>query len=316
MNTFTLELEHDKLTNIIPFVRFCINNQGKDIELLVNNEGHCLRHCKVYDILDMFTFASVTIQTHNSIEEHNKYQIDNTMWHIWLAVSHREVDLTFDYTWNKEKIFGCFFGRPTAPRLGIAGHLAKYYDKQSLVITKFAFSDIESRTNFDVQRLFNWNHNELGLITNLAYNNKYYHNDGYIKGSGNIGNHQLEYLYKHIFIDIVSEPTCEGDAFYPTEKIARAILCRKPFIAMCSKNYLIYLRQIGFQTFYDFWSEDYDGFDGNTKYQMVLDLIDNIANKSLNDLELMHENMQDVLEHNYNLLINQQYKKTVNKVND
>jgi hypothetical protein len=316
MNIFTLELEHDKLTNIIPFVQFCINSQGKDIELEVNNEGHCLRHCKVYDILDMFEFTSVLIKTHNSIEQHDKYQIDNTMWNIWLAVSHREVDLTFNYEWNKEKIFGCFFGRPTAPRLGIAGHLAKYYDKQSLVITKFAFSDIDARPNFDVQRLFNWNQNGLGLITNLVYNNKYYHNDGYIKGSGNIGNHQLEYLYKNIFIDIVSEPTCEGNAFYPTEKIARVILCRKPFIAMCSKNYLIYLRQLGFRTFYDFWSEDYDGFDGNIKYQTILDLIDNIANKSLNELELMYTNMQDILDHNYNLLISQQYKKTVVRVDE
>lgn len=316
MSSYTLELENDKLLNIIPFIQFCVNNQGKDIVIEVINEGHCLRFSGVYDILDIFTFNLVQLNTFNVIEHHPKYLINNIQWNYWLITSQQNFDFDFNYTWNKDKIFGCFYGRPSAPRLGIAGYLAKYYDEKSLVATKFEFADQDNRKLFDIQRLYEWDPNGLELVSTLQHNKKYYHTGYYDKGHYIKGNKELEYLYKNIFIDIVCEPTCSGIAFYPTEKIARAILCRKPFIAMCSKNYLIYLRQLGFRTFYEYWNEDYDGFDSATKYHMILKLIDNIAAKSLSEIITMFDNMQEILEHNYNLLVNQQYKKIVVEIDD
>jgi hypothetical protein len=51
-------------------------------------------------------------------------------------------------------------------------------------------------------------------------------------------------------------------------------MCHRPFIVMGSKNFLIYLRQMGFKTFYEFWNEDYDGYEGKEKYLQILKLID------------------------------------------
>ena len=83
---------------------------------------------------------------------------------------------------------------------------------------------------------------------------------------------------------------------------------------MGSKNYLAYLRQMGFRTFTDFWDESYDGYEGKDRYFKILKLIDTLATKSLQELEYMYLSMQFTLDHNYQLLMEQSYKKHVNEI--
>ncbi len=310
MNHYTLELENDRLLNITPFIEFCIANQEKDIVVQVNNEGHCLQHCGVYKILDLFRFKSVELRTWNIIETHPKYFINTNNWNWWLK-NFRKFDLSYDYTWTQNKIFGCFYGRPSAPRLGIATHLLSKHKQKSLIKIKFDFDNEDTRKLFDIQRLFSWHPEAIDIINQLKNND--YASEKYVKGQWEVNN-PLSYLYKEILIDIVSEPTCEGSTFYPTEKIVRAILCRRPFIAMCSKNYLIYLRQMGFKTFHDFWNEDYDGYEGKEKYHMILQLIDTISCMSESDLQKIYNGMHDILEHNFNLIVSQSYTKKIQYV--
>jgi len=310
VNYYELKLENDTLLQIPEFVKFCVDHQHKNIIVQVNNEGHCLRHCKVYDILDMFQFSSVELQTWNILENHNVYNINTNNWNWWLK-NFKKFDFKFDYSWTGKKLFGCFYGRPSAPRLGIAAHLVKYHSENSIIKTKFDFSTEDSRKLFDLQKLFSWNPNAIEYVN--KFQKTKYSSEDYIRGQWKTDN-PLSYLYKDLLIDIISEPTCHGITFYPTEKIVRAMLCKRPFIAMCSKNYLIYLRQMGFKTFYEFWSEDYDGYSGKEKYFHILELIDRVAKMPHNDLIVMYKEMQKILEHNRNLIITQTYKKTVNKV--
>ncbi len=83
---------------------------------------------------------------------------------------------------------------------------------------------------------------------------------------------------------------------------------------MASKDYIDYLLQMGFQTFYEFWSEDYDGYQGRERYMKILALIDELAKKSKKELEEMYQAMQPILDHNYNLLLTQSYNKTITKI--
>jgi len=76
---------------------------------------------------------------------------------------------------------------------------------------------------------------------------------------------------------------------------------------MGSKNYLDYLHQMGFRTFGDFWNEDYDGYEDKERYVKILQLIDDLSKKSTVELEKMYWDMQYSLDHNYNLLLNQNY---------
>ena len=93
------------------------------------------------------------------------------------------------------------------------------------------------------------------------------------------------------------------------------MLLKKPFIIMGSRDYLCYLRQMGFRTFSDFWSEDYDGYEGKDRYVKILQLIDTISKKSKTELNDMYWSMQYTLDHNYNLLLNQNYTTDITYVN-
>ena len=307
INFYELKLENDQLLNIFEFVKFCVDHQGKDIVLQVNNEGHCLTYCGVYNILDLFKFNSVTINTSNALEKNDRYVV-NSNWDIWLN-NIEEFDFSYDYAWSQQKIFGCFYGRPSAPRLGIVAHLAKYHSDKSHVQTKFNFSSVDSRKLFDLQRLFSWQADALDTV-NYLEGKTYTGEESYIKGEYYWDN-SLSYLYKNFLIDLVVEPVCQGTTFYPTEKTVRPILCRRPFIIMGSRNYLDYMHQLGFLTFNNFWSEDYDGFDGSDRYFKILDLIDQIATKSRAELLDLYYAMTYQLDHNYKVLVEQSYSTEI-----
>jgi hypothetical protein len=71
---------------------------------------------------------------------------------------------------------------------------------------------------------------------------------------------------------------------------------------------------MGFKTFQEFWNEGYDGSDGATRYQQILQLIDWIAQQPLNTLVDMYQSMQPILDHNYNLLMDWDYDRNITKI--
>jgi len=311
MARFELALENDRWLNLPDFIEFCLAYKNQDIIIDVINEGHCLRYCGVYDILEKFNFLSVKIYTSNALEEHAVFQIEKR-WDIWLN-NMKLFDNNFDHAWNQKKIFGCFYGRPSAPRLGIAAHLLSHYSEKSFVVTKFDFFKEDERQHFDIERLFTWHPDSIKNLFLLQMNDTG-KSIGYMKGR--YLSNELSKEYTNFLIDIVSEPSCSGNAFYPTEKIVRAILCKRPFIVMGNKNYLLYLRQIGFKTFYEFWDEDYDGVDENLRYIKILKLIDQIGSLDFTKIKRLYENMQHIIEHNYQLLKTRSYQGIITKVSD
>ena len=125
---------------------------------------------------------------------------------------------------------------------------------------------------------------------------------------------QLRSFYTQILIDIVSESYVQGRTFYVTEKTLRPMLLKKPFIVMGPKCFLIHLRQMGFRTFGDFWNEDYNGYEPGLRYQRILELIDDLAKRSHSELVDMYKSMQDVLDHNYNMLVQTRFQTDIHYV--
>lgn len=315
MNRYVLELENDVLLNIRPLIKFLKENENKDIFIQVNQESHDLRATGVYDIVEMFTFNSVTVNTANAIESHPHYLIDNGYWYHWLNDIYG-FNFTEDYHWNQSKIFGCFYGRPSASRLGISSYLHNKYKNQSLIKVRFNTSNEDNRKHFELQKIYSWDSNLLPVASFLNSIEEYqseFHAYSYQTFEYDFSN-PINYLYKNIFIDLVVEAHLVGDSFYPTEKLSRAILCQKPFIAMAPVHYLRYLRQTGFRTFGQFWDESYDDLGEKERYLAVLKLIDYFG--KLTPLELVNLNMQiqDITKHNYQLLINNKYNKKVRKI--
>jgi len=89
---------------------------------------------------------------------------------------------------------------------------------------------------------------------------------------------------------------------------------KKPFIMFASRDYLDYLHQMGFKTFCAYWSEDYDGYEGRERFLRIINLIDHIAQLPKQELYDMYLDMQPILEHNRQLLLNQNYSLEITQI--
>jgi hypothetical protein len=81
----------------------------------------------------------------------------------------------------------------------------------------------------------------------------------------------------------VCESYTIGNTFFPTEKTIRPITAGKPMLVYGPKSFLARLRALGFQTYFDCWSEDYDQQEGPARWKAVQQIITELIN--LNDFQ-------------------------------
>lgn len=312
MNEILIGCTSDKLWNRLELLKFLINHQQKHIVLWIRPEAICLTAIGVYDLLDLFEFLQVDIHTDNPLETHDRYNIIYKQ-NPWLK-KQEKIDTSL-HIWNGAKTFLCLFHRPTASRLGIGAHIYKNH----LQCSHLHFSaeiDNNALIQFELDKLLEYHIpsiepagiliNQLPLLKSPS--------DRLTSRLGYDYADPLTKLYQDILIDIVVESHVLGNTFYPTEKTTRPIWLKKPFIIFGSKNYLDYLHQLGFKTFYEFWSEDYDGYEGRDRYVKILQLIDNLAKKSTVELTQIYQDMQSILDYNYNLLMTQSYNTNISYI--
>lgn len=318
MNKFTVITADDFIWNQLELVEFLVNNQGGAISIDTRTEGASCSAVGLYDLLDKFNFKHVEIHSGNSIEQHSKYFIVGQSLLQYVHVR-KPVDSKY-HTWNHNKIFLAYYGRPLWHRLGIAAHLASQYPDVSLVNLRGDYNNEDSRKLFELTELFTNAPEQIKNFSAMAKDMPLMleKQDGYTPGQQDTSGFtdQLLDFYPNTLIDVVAESYTSGDTFCPTEKTFRPMLMKKPFIIMGPKNHLIYLRQMGFKTFYEFWDEDYDGYDPVSRFQFIVKLLDHIATKSKDELNDMYCKMQSILDYNYNLLINREYSKKITLVED
>ncbi len=321
MNKFTIIPADSFIWNKNELLKFLIDNQNGNILIDTNGEGCCLESIGLYDILSLFNFKSVTINTNNILEKHNKYNITGNKFFKFFDV--KNINYEEFHGWNQNKIVGVFYNRPSWHRIGLVSELMHDYADSSLVNFRSDPHDDDVRQFFEIQRLFEVNPTSAEKFFQINHKLpvQLEEIDGYTLGATTKQHtDQLCHFYPHIFVDLVAETFINGKTFFATEKTVRPMLLKKPFIIMGPKNFLIYLRQMGFRTFHDFWDEDYDGFDNrfrrqaNLKYQKILQIVKLINSKSTNELETMYYKMQEILNHNYNILVSKQYETQIDYV--
>jgi hypothetical protein len=310
--SFVISATNDKIWNIHELIKFLSINQNKSICLNIEPEAICLTNLGLYTILDCFSFKSVTILTWNPFEYHHKYNIQYGKQNFWFT----RIDTVDNnlHQWNLSKKFLCLYHRPTAARIGIGSHVRRNYKNDSHIHFSIG-TDSNDLVHYELDKLLSWDHciiEESGaLIKKLPL--ELMSSSGYTK-FGYYYTDPLTNLYQDIFVDLVVESHVAGNTFFPTEKTVRPMLLKKPFIVFGSKNYLEYLRQMGFRTFADFWDEEYDGYDGKDRYLKILKLIDSISSMSVEQLESMYWDMQYSLDHNFNLLVSKKYKHKITQI--
>jgi hypothetical protein len=280
-----------------------------------HEEGVCLQSAGVYQLLENFGFTDVRIETNNPLEQHSQYMID--VVNPWKFFKVTSQDYRQYHTWNKNKIFGCLYNRPLWHRIGLAAEIQHKHHGISLLNFRADPQDVDQQQLFEIQQLFEKSPGSLDRFSSvrLSWPLQIETTDSYTIGNTTNGHtDQLAGFYPEFLIDIVAETWIQGRCFFPTEKIVRPMLLKKPMIVMGSQDSLEYLRQMGFRTFYEFWDEDYDGFSEENRYQRILELIEWISKQSNDSLAHMYQRMSTILDHNYNLLMRQGYGTTVTKV--
>jgi hypothetical protein len=73
---------------------------------------------------------------------------------------------------------------------------------------------------------------------------------------------------------------------------------------------LSYFKEYGFKTFNKWWDESYDECqDPMQRIEMVTNIVEEICRKSDEELEKMLIEMEEILEHNFNLLYSKEFVK-------
>lgn len=300
----------DRFWNKNEFVKFLVDNQHKHINITVDPEAICLHSLGVYDMLDMFEFESVTIHTWNPLEANSKYIINFQGPNFWFdQIAKIDPDL---HQWDRSHVFLCMYHRPTAGRLGIASYAMQY----NTIMHFSADHDPDNLVQYELDKLLQYDVASVQRAGEFIQQLPILQSsrDKLTKFDGYDYRDPLTALYKKCFVDLVVESHVMGKTFFPTEKTIRPMLLKKPFIVFGSADYLDYLHQMGFRTFCDFWSEDYDGYEKGDRLRRIYKLIDSISRLSNSELEKMYSDMQYSLDHNYNLLMSKQFNRTITPI--
>ena len=97
-----------------------------------------------------------------------------------------------------------------------------------------------------------------------------------------------------------------------TEKITRPMLNLHPQIVYSGAGTLDYIKSIGFKTFNNYWSEDYDNeSDPDKKVQLIVNIVKKLNNKPIEELHEMYWDMMPILKHNQSLLLTRKEIKQI-----
>lgn len=316
VNKFVIVPGDDFIWNELDLISFLSSTQGRKIFISTNMEGCCARSVGLYDLLDRFSFSDVVIETANPLEYHDKYKIVINSWHFF-SIEH-EIDSMY-HVWTGDKTFGAIYARASWHRMGLASHLIENHDSISSVgfLSKTLTED--DRKIQEIQKLWQMHPESVKNFINIEKSlpRKLIDADPYqmTPGSSYYAS-QLKKSYTKFLIDVVAETYVSGRCFFPTEKTVRPMLLKKPFLLMGSKHSLHYLRSMGFRTFDAFWSEEYDNYENNIRYTKILESIDRLAVKSKFELLEIYDSMKEILEHNYQILVDRKLNYNIECLKD
>jgi len=258
--------------------------------------------------------------TGNAIQEQDWPYIERKpAWVAFLSLLNRQHDKII---LNKKivKKFGCYIVNSSWPRLWLSAYLHQYHKKDTdqtflrdlenpghaisldLDALCFKFSETKNIKQADLSMIASFLQN-IPIIKEETKWDQSYHFSSVDEDKEAVSNTILNW-YSYIFVDIICETFFSGNGFRPTEKTARALATKTPFIIMGWPNSLKNLKKIGFKTFSNYWNEEYDWLEGAPRILAIKSLIDDISKKSIVELDKMLKDMETILEHNQQLYFN------------
>jgi len=195
--------------------------------------------------------------------------------------------------------FGYFMGRQTLPRRRIMWDMYHIHKEQTLMSVMKGSIGLSPSIDSDSdwlpdgpEQFDQWFCNPpVGSIDGNTIQDQYC--------DGKNTNLDLLGVYNQFDIEIVAESYTQGSAFFPTEKTIRPLVAGRPFLLYGPVDYMKNLRELGFQTWDDIWSEAYDHYQGYDRWRYIKSVVDVISQQ---DPKELWQACREICEHNHNLV--------------
>ena len=116
---------------------------------------------------------------------------------------------------------------------------------------------------------------------------------------------------------VVTETVYFFPKLHLTEKIFKPIIAKRPFILVAAPGNLAYLKSYGFKTFDQWIDESYDNeTDNYVRIERITAEIARLCAMPMDELKIMHAEMQEVLEYNFNYFYGNFKNTIVNELVD
>ena len=264
------------------------NTGDQELILEVNTEGPSLHALGIVQTVSA-ALAEAGISDQNVYVDQWHNPVEQIPWKRWRDVGlshffwmsdryrHQEPDAPQDF-----RVFGLFVGRLTAARAVMLYDVC--HDMRDKVLVSLMRNSYRVNTyeteiqdwldQSQQQRLTTWlGQQPVVSLTNHEVRDQYRpeHNT----------NADLVRHYNRFAIEIIAETYCQGDAFFPTEKVIRPLAKKKPFVLYGPRNFLRHLRDLGFQTWHDVWDEGYDSLAGPDRWAAMKSTLHYIMDNNL-----------------------------------
>jgi hypothetical protein len=127
-------------------------------------------------------------------------------------------------------------------------------------------------------------------------------------------------MWMTTYFSIVSETSADNNFTFITEKTVRPMIYYHPFIVWGNPHTLKRLKQLGFETFPEFFDESYDAIiDNDKRLQKIVENVQRLCSKSLDEIHSMYIKVIPKLEKNHKMLLtfyndNVLYKKLIKAI--
>lgn len=118
-------------------------------------------------------------------------------------------------------------------------------------------------------------------------------------------------IYKNTSWCLVAETNYHSGYIFFTEKIAKPILAKKPFIIAGNPHSLPVLHALGFKTFSNLIDESYDSIeDMDVRMSTVVSVTNYLTSMPPAKVRAMHDHIQLIVEHNYRVMMDTDWQRT------
>lgn len=216
---------------------------------------------------------------------------------------------------NIKYYFGNFISRTTMPRLILASHLYANYKDKTFQTFHYRSHDDYHKTHLELDKLVN-TYGPLSPEFDEAII--------LLKSAPLLKEEIVSYPILHIdqttiinpcqwypdfFLDVICETWPDQNGFYVTEKFWRAVATKTPFVIYGPQDVLTNLKKLGFKTFHDFWDEGYQEDYAVDKIIGIKNILKKLSAEPIDEILWMYRNMQPILDHNYQVLMNFTHKE-------